>query len=392
MPRRLALRTVLFRLHWLAGISAGLVLAVVGFSGGLIGVRAPLERLLDPAPAAAGRVPLTPDRWIEHARAAWPDAGVRSVEWNGEGERVRLRLARGAGPGEEVALDPYSGAPMPLRGREVFEAIERVHRTLAAGPVGKQLVGASTALLIAIVLGGIYLRWPRRPLSPRAWLSVDLRLRGRALLWRLHAVAGTWLLAFYLLAAATGLWWSYAPYRDAVNRIAGVPSQQRRPRAAVLEPGREAAALDGAWAAFRAAVPEAIRATFAPVGDATTPLEIRYLTADSPHERAWNSIRIDAGTGAIVGRELQAQQPRGRRFVGALYALHSGTFFGAGGSTLMVVASLLMPFFALTGLWLWLLRRRTAAHRSAVATRAPRGEQAARAIERELRDADPRLS
>ena len=36
------LKRVLFRLHWLAGISAGLVLGLVGFTGGLLGLEEPV--------------------------------------------------------------------------------------------------------------------------------------------------------------------------------------------------------------------------------------------------------------------------------------------------------------------------------------------------------------
>jgi len=83
--QRSLFKRVLFRLHWIAGIGAGLVRAVVGFTGGLLGLEEPMLHVLNPqlAVAASNRVALTPDRWIADMRAANPDKTVRNVSWNG---------------------------------------------------------------------------------------------------------------------------------------------------------------------------------------------------------------------------------------------------------------------------------------------------------------------
>lgn len=366
LPNPVPLKRVLFRLHWIAGLLAGLVLAVVGFTGGLLGFQDSILHALNPQLeiAAVGRNAQLPAQWIESARSAHPDRQPRSIAWNGAGAPVSLRLASGNERGIDVALDPYNGSVLgSARGTAFFKTVESLHRTLAAGPPGKQIVGASTALLIMLALSGVYLRWPRRPLSASAWLRLDFRLKGRGFLWHLHAVTGTWLLAFYLVAASTGLWWSYDFYRSAVNRMAGVTTPLRRAPPAAAAPDVSTASIDKAWVAFRLDVPDATRAAIALTGDATKPLEIRYQTPVSAHERAWNILKFDRLSGAVVSRELYDDQPRGRRFVSALFPLHSGSFFGAPGRVLMALASLLLPLFAVTGIWLWLLRRRSDATR-----------------------------
>ena len=365
LPHSVPLKRVLFRLHWIIGISAGLVLAVVGFTGGLLGFEDSILRALNPQwqIAANGRSALSPEQWIESARLAYPDRQPRSVAWNGENAPVTLRMARAKERGIDVAIEPYSGNVLGVaRGAAFFKSVESLHRTLAAGPLGKQIVGLSTALLIALSLSGVYLRWPRRPRSLSAWLRFDLKLKGRGFFWHLHAVAGTWLLVFYLVAAMTGLWWSYDFYRTAVNTIAGVTTPLRRAPAA-LDTQPPSVSLDRAWAGFRLEVPNATRAVLALPARAAAPVEIRYQTAASAHERAWNTLRLDAASGALVSRELYADQPRGRRFVSSLFPLHSGGFFGTPGRVLMALASLLLPGFAATGLWLWVLRRRSEAAR-----------------------------
>ena len=67
-------------------------------------------------------------------------------------------------------------------------------------------------------------------------------------------------------------------------------------------------------------------------------------------------------------REPYAELPRGRRFVASLFPLHSGSWFGMPGRVVAVTAALLMPLFALSGLWMWVLRRRNDALRRSTAS------------------------
>ena len=385
MAQRSITKRVLFRLHWIAGITAGLVLAVVGATGGVIGFEEEILALANPQLRLAkdGRPALPPDRWVAAARAAYPGHVVRSVAWEGDAEPVEVRVAQGKSRGDTIALDPRDGRVLgERRGAAFIAATEKLHRTLAAGPVGKQVVGASTALLILLTLSGIYLRWPRRASSPAAWLKLDFRLKGRGFLWHLHAVTGTWLLLFYLVAAFTGLWWSYGWYREGVNRLAGITTPLRRPQPPATPADAIPPSIDLAWAGFRAAAPDATRASFSP-GEPGKPVEIRYQTPSSPHERAWDTLTLDRASGAVLEQEHHADQPAGRRFVQALFPLHAGSFFGTPGRVLMSLASLLLPLFAITGIWLWMLRRRMEARRAgaapARASPAPRQVQPGRA-------------
>lgn len=362
MPR--LVQRIFFRTHWLLGLVAGLVLAVVGGTGAILAFESELIDALNPAlhlDTTDRGAPMAPAQVATIATGAHAGYRARSVEWQGEDRAPIVRLARGSERGGlEVAVDPYNGALIgELRGADFISTVEQLHRNLAAGPAGKQLVGASTVALVVLAIGGIVLRWPRRALSLRAWLGFEWRLTGRAFLRNLHSTAATWMLPLYLIVALTGLWWSYDFYRDAINRAAGVTTPQRRPAANDARAAVPAAEVDAAWSMFRREVADATRATIALGGNADAPIEIRYQTRESPHGRAWNTLKVDAKSGAVVDRELYAEQPRGRRFVSSLFPLHSGDFFGWPGRVAMAIAALLLPLFMLTGFWMWLQRRRT---------------------------------
>jgi sulfite reductase (NADPH) flavoprotein alpha-component len=300
------LRRALFQLHWLLGISAGTVLAVVGATGALLSFQDPLLRWMNPGvmtiepgtPSAPA-----PEAALARVRAAFPDKRLVSVTLSDDPRHAARVLF--AAPRETRYINPYTGeATGTPRGTGFFQAMTQLHRRLAAGDVGKHVVGASTVALAMLCLSGLYLRWWRkRPGSMRYF----------------HATAGTWILAIYLLVALTGLYWSYGWYRDALFALAG------------------------------AARPAAQRSAGT--------IELRYLEPDAPHERAYSRVVLDEATGAVLRRERYAGLPAGARFMRSIFALHSGSFFGAPGIVLVMLASLAMPFFAITG-WLLYLRRR----------------------------------
>ena len=288
------------------------------------------------------------------------------------------------GPGsrrsEVQYADPYTGELLSNpRGTGFFRLVMETHRWLAAGAVGKHLVGASTIALVVMCLSGLYLRWPRRALDLRTWLAFDWTRRGRGFLRDLHATVGTWVLIPYLAMGLTGLYWSYDWYRYGLYALTGTPrpaSQGGAPRAASTREGaerssppREKAArrasskeekldLAAVWSAFERAAGAYTSATLRVPDRPRQPVQIAYLRADSAHDRAFDRVLLDARSGVVLKHERYADKAPGAKLMSSVFALHSGRFFGVPGSIALMLASALMPLFAITG-WLLYLGRRT---------------------------------
>lgn len=370
------LRKILFQTHWLLGITAGLVLALVGITGALLSYEHALLKALNPGVRtvdADGRQPLPPAELLARVAAAEPDKPIASLTLSAEpadAARVGFAPAPGAPPGpggrprgEMRWLDPYTGQLLGQpRGEGFFRTSMQLHRWLAAGEWGKQIVGASTVALVFFCLSGLYLRWPRRWKSPRAWLLFDPALTGRRFLWHLHSVVGTWLLVPYLVMALSGLWWSYGWYREGVNALAGLPAQGLRVGPGGGPAGRDdgpAPRVDvaAAFATFDAQVAGWSTRTLRLPQSAGAPVEFSYLDRDPAHERAGNRLVLDAGTLAVDAHERFEARPAGQRFVAAMLPLHSGSYFGQAGLLVFCLASLAMPLFTITGFQLYLDRR-----------------------------------
>lgn len=378
----MTMRNLLFQLHWFLGITAGLVLALVGVTGAMLSYEDAVLRAINPgvlSVPAQGRTRLAPAELLRRVQAAAPGRPVQSLSLSTEADApARVGFAHAAdavpGPGGRVRgesrlVDPYDGRLLPPpRGEDFFRTTMQLHRWLAGGEVGKQIVGASTLALVFFCVSGLYLRWPRRWKSPRAWLLFDPALTGRRFLWHLHSVVATWLLVPYLVMALTGLYWSYGWYREGLYALSGAPVPQRGgPLAGGGERGRgetegmpaAAAPLDlqAAFQAFEARAGDWTQVSLRLPERPGAPLEFSYRTADSAHERATDRLVVDPSDYSVASQALFADKTPGQRFMSGIFPLHSGAWFGPGGLALFCLASLAMPLFAVTGLQLYLDRR-----------------------------------
>ena len=378
-------RNALFQIHWFLGITAGIILALVGVTGGLLSFEDAMLRSMNPGVLSvqARGEPLSPEALVARVREQRPGERIQSLALSREATdpaRVGFAPAKnaargpgGRGPrGETRYVDPYTGDLLGKpKGEGFFRTTMQLHRWLAMDDVGKQIVAFSTVALIYFCLSGLYLRWPRRWGSLRTWLALDWKQKGRNFLWHLHSVVGTWMLVAYLVMSLTGLWWSYGWYRDALNRWADIPSQQQtrgegqaqRPAGGPRDEGergeRKPKELDvaAAWTAFQAQVPAWSSATLQWPREGNG-IQFRYLAADPQHERANNTLELDPTTLAVNKHERYDDRPLKQKIVGSMFALHRGSFFGTTGVVLFMLASLLMPLFAVTGWMLYLERRK----------------------------------
>lgn len=367
-------KKVLFQLHWFFGISAGLVLALMGATGALYAFEGEIMSALNPEVL---RVEvresgiLAPAELVSSIEAAagqtvsglWVDTQANSAA------RVFFTPKPGERRGPMRFFDPYSGELLAEpSGKAFFDLMLQLHRFLAMGETGKQITAASTLALVFFCLSGLYLRWPRQALNWRAWLTLDWAKKGRAFNWDLHAVAGTWCLAFYLCASLTGLYWSYGWYRDGMTQLlsdapagqqGGKPGERRgRPGDAPQGPP-PSVDYQALWSSLQAAAgPQLVAWNLRLPPVAGQPATVFYLLKDAEHPRALNQLTLDPLSGQVQRHERYADKPFGAQLLASVYALHVGEYFGLAGRILMALASLSMPLFAITGWLLYLDRRR----------------------------------
>lgn len=366
------MKKVLFQLHWFFGITAGLVLALMGITGALYSFEDEILDALNPnvllvQPQGETLPPVELVRRLESATGM--TVAILRVETVGNRvAQVFFSPRPGERRGPKRNFDPYTGE---LKGdgvgEEFFDFILRLHRFLAMGEVGKQVTAACTLVLVFFCLSGLYLRWPRKALNWRVWLTLDWAKKGRSFNWDLHSVFGTWCLLFYLLFAITGLSWSYDWVSNGLNRLLGdAPAEQRKGgggRGVNMSKDSPPAPLVVDYVAIwdslqKTAGPELSAYNLRLPSAGGQPATVFYLLKDSPHPRALNSVTLDSASGAVSSVSRYAERSLGAQLLISNYALHVGSYFGIVGRIVMTVASLMMPLFFITGWLLYLDRRR----------------------------------
>lgn len=400
------LKKTLFQLHWFFGISAGLILAIMGVTGAIYSYEEPLTKIFNPqsfsVPAQSGAV-LTPAQLYAAYQQQYPEQKISAVtvvastpKASSTAEAASVNVAApGSRRGKTYNVNPYTAKRLPeAKSEAFFHFIEDLHRRLTMGEFGKQLTGISTFILIYFILSGLYLRWPKKS-SAREWLVVKKNLKGRSFLWNLHAVVGTWVLVFYLLLAITGLTMSYDWYKRAMYSVMQVkpppqrggfnapnsPSNGQRPMRAQQQgatgnndsrqggqgsqagKGRDqpminpALALGQGWQVFNQIVPSYSSATFRLPQQGST-LEISFVDAVPQHERARNTLKYNLAQQKVEELNFYKDKALNEKIMASILPVHRGSFFGPIWQFLTMLASLSMPLFFITGWMLYLKRRK----------------------------------
>jgi sulfite reductase (NADPH) flavoprotein alpha-component len=225
-------KKVFFQIHWFLGITAGLILSLMGVTGAIYSYEPQILKWInqDSYVVEVAQTPkLTPAELYQYFNQQQPEIEINSITIATDpaaSSTVNIKK-EGARRGYNMMVNPYTAEVLPeIKGRDTLQFIQRLHRNLTAGEFGAQITGASTLMLIFFVLSGIYLRFPKKH-TIKQWLFIKPKLKGRNFIWDLHAVVGTWVIVFYLLFACTGLYWSYDWWRAGMFKVMGVEQPQR---------------------------------------------------------------------------------------------------------------------------------------------------------------------
>lgn len=365
-------KKVFFQIHWFLGITAGLILSLMGITGAIYSYDQQILKWINQESYVVEVVntpKLTPAQLYQHFNQQQPEIEINSITIAADptaSSTVNIKK-EGARRGYNMMVNPYTAEILPeVKGREFFQFIQRLHRNLTAGEYGAQITGASTLMLIFFVLSGLYLRFPKKH-SLKQWLFIKPKLKGRNFIWDLHAVVGTWVVIFYLLFACTGLYWSYDWWRAGMFKVMGVEQPQRhqqnhdqnKKEQPDLSNQQVNTILTQAWAGVNTNIGREYSSLTLHIPKiADQKVEVTFIDPTPQHERARNQAIYNYQSHQFEKLDLYEDKKLNEKIMSSMLPVHRGSFFGSTYQFIAMLASLTMPLFFVTGWMLYLKRRK----------------------------------
>ncbi|NUO94027.1 MAG: PepSY domain-containing protein [Gemmatimonadaceae bacterium] len=379
--RRARVRRGIISLHRWIGLTAGVLLAGAGLTGGTLVFREEIDVALNPqlrrvAPPP-GQEPGARPR-VASLQAAL-DAVARAYPTE---PATRVRMPRdasgtyevwlGSAPSRYVYVNPYTARVLGARRPTEFLTgwLFQLHAHALAGERGGRVVGVNGLALAALTLTGLVIWWPgRRRL--RSALVVRSGAGPARVVYDLHRAAGFYASAVLLVAALTG---ASLVFHEAAERIANALTGTSRPPEATgtMAPAEGRARATPAVVTPRLSADVLIARAVqrqpggtisyvylpAPLGAGT--FRVRQRLPGEMHPNGRSTVTLDAQTGRALRVEDGRQLPRGSRLYAALYPIHTGAWGGWPTRALAVAIGALPALLAVTGALVWWRRGRRA--------------------------------
>lgn len=243
----------------------------------------------------------------------------------------------------------------------ITSTLFHLHRYLFAGEVGKFVMGLTGLALFLIGAIGIALWWPKATLGA---LVKSFRIHGH---WKsikfqysFHRSAGMIMAPVLLMLGFSGLYFNLPEWvRPAVASVATLTPTEKLHNAPARGARGEAIGPAAAIAAAQAVNPAGRIGRISLPADPKTPYEIRMRQPGEVRQGDGSTrITVDAYTGQLLRVRDPLQAPAGDTFLNWQFPLHTGEAFGLAGRIVITVAGVAPLAFMVTGLVLWLGRRR----------------------------------
>jgi uncharacterized iron-regulated membrane protein len=335
-------------LHTWAGLTAGLVLAVISLAGSAIVFRAEIEKAMAPKSAGGSRI-ASLDEVARQIAQSRPDARVRRVRFPTDTRDVFDVQVDSHGKQERLVCDASTGRVLGTVERGWVEWTIDLHRNLLAGKTGRKVVGAFGIVLFALASTGMLL-WLCGARKWRSWVSVRVQGGSRRFNYELHRASGLWAYALLAAISFTGIGLAYPDtFRNALQGMTGQPATTKAPSVA-KSAAKALRPLDEYFHTGAAAMPDG------------TPTELRLEDKGPVDLRLWrrgdlspsgNHVYLEPSTAKVLAISRAVDQPLAARIWSTFQPIHYGEFGGATIKAIWALIGFVPTLLFITGLFYW---------------------------------------
>ena len=119
-------KKIFFQIHWFLGITAGLILSIMGVTGAIYSYEQPIQRWLNPdsyTVKVENQAKLTPAEIYQHFQTQNPEMKINSITVAKAAEEAsNINIVKeGARRGYTMMVNPYTAEVLPeVKGKDFF--------------------------------------------------------------------------------------------------------------------------------------------------------------------------------------------------------------------------------------------------------------------------------
>lgn len=366
------LRSYWLNIHRYLGLSAGLLLVLLGLTGTLNVFRVELDRWLNPELVISqtqGEF-----RSLDEILKA-----VQAVHLNRNGSWELVMPPQESGmltaiyskPEEKkdefyaglwVDVNPYTSEVVRsyFWGDTAMTWIFDLHSTLLLGQTGHNIVGILGLVLMISLCTGLYLWWPGSGRVSQAFI-IKRGASNPRLMFDIHRVVGIYGILILFILASSGL---YLVYPEYINPVVEISPNQKSPKdwTSTTDLRTKPISIEQAVLTAKQVFPDAeVKRISTPNGV----VGVYKVSLRQPSEIFKNSypetqVWIDQYSGTVLGSMDPKNYTMTKTFLSIQWELHSGQAFGLSGRILVCIVGLVPLILYITGFIRWLQKRRAA--------------------------------
>ena len=360
--RGFTFKDFLVKLHLYLGLTLGLLFALLGLTGSMLAFDDEIVRLMnsDKLTSTAQGQMLTLEAattrmrdWASANNAAGELADIQPPTSSDGVYSFNYREGRrnvGA-----YKMDAYSGEILgEFRFTDTFMfTVMQFHEKFLAGGTGKTITGITAGTAFFILLSGYILWWPKKRRFKQAF-KIKWNANTMRVLFDSHKAFGAALGLVMIVSAFTGFTMAFPEVFEAPISAFSERTQFQGPYESD-DNGSDPLTLSSLVASVNERYSNAT-ITNIRLPRATYRLELKH--AGDIHEDGDTILLIDQYTGVELINWSPSKMTAADSFFNWMRPLHEAQAFGLIHQILFAIAGLLPPFLYITGVWMWLKKRR----------------------------------
>jgi uncharacterized iron-regulated membrane protein len=243
--------------------------------------------------------------------------------------------------------------------------LDKIEKPIIAGlpnkKLGSLITGSATILFTLGCLTGLIIWFPQKWKTWRQGLKIKWNAGWKRVNHDLHNTLAFYSVFFLLLMGLTGPQWSFAWYRDGLQKTLGIYKPKGSQEGKMVKDGDENDKFDLSKISVESLLLDAVKELpYEGNHQVIFPASAKGTVVISKTRSGFfapagaDRLAIDPATGQVLKKEIFRDKPFNERIAGSIKAIHVGNVYGNFTKILYFLACLIATSLPVTGTMIWL--------------------------------------